>query len=351
VAPRLTESVLVSTTRASRNRACAPQHYQTSRAAGWTVANSPVLIRYADDLVALCHSRNEAEQVKARLASWLAPRGLTFNEDKTRIVCLDEAFDFLGFNVRQQSGKLLIKPSKAAQRRIRKRLRTEMRSLRGANARAAIKRLNPIIRGWAAYNRGVVSSEVFSALDAYEWKLAYKWARSTHPNKPPSWVIARYFGQFNKSRQDQWVFGDRNSGIYLHKFAWTRIVRHPMVKGAASPDDPALSDYWANRRSKAPPLSIDTTSLRLFDAQHGRCHICGDWFLSDSDRPQSPREWERWQLAARKTIIQIATRTAGTPDEPEPRLVHAHCLRPRPRQHPGTSARPRASRACLSRMR
>ncbi len=231
----------------------------------------------------------------------------------------------MGFNVRRQSGKLLIKPSEAAQRRIRERLRAEMRSLRGANARAVIKRLNPIIRGWAAYYRGVVSSEVFSALDAYEWKLAYKWARYTHPNKPGSWVIARYFGQFNKSRHDQWVFGDRESGAYLHKFAWTRIVRHPMVRGAASPDDPALTGYWAKRRSKAPPLSIDTTSLRQFDAQHGRCHICRDWLLPVNDRPQSPREWERWLLAARKTIITITTRADGTPDETEPRLKHAHC--------------------------
>ena len=54
-------------------------------------AGSPVLIRYADDLVALCHTRHEAQQVKARLASWLAPRGLAFNEDKTRIVTLDKA--------------------------------------------------------------------------------------------------------------------------------------------------------------------------------------------------------------------------------------------------------------------
>ena len=72
---------------------------------------------------------------------------------------LDEGFDFLGFNVRRYHGKLLIKPSKAAVRRIRERLRTEMRSLRGANAQAVIARLNPIIRGWAAYYRTVVSSE------------------------------------------------------------------------------------------------------------------------------------------------------------------------------------------------
>jgi RNA-directed DNA polymerase len=97
---------------------------------GWSVPGTPVLIRYADDLVALCHSRQQAEQVKARLAAWLAPRGLSFNEDKTQIVRLSEGFDFLGFNVRHYpNGKLLIKPSKAAVKRFRARLRTEVRNL------------------------------------------------------------------------------------------------------------------------------------------------------------------------------------------------------------------------------
>ncbi len=128
--------------------------YRTSgKQAGETVPGCPVMIRYADDFVALCHSRQEALEVKARLAAWLAPRGLAFNEDKTRVVTLDDGFDFLGFNVRRYHGKLLIKPSKAAVRRIRKRLRDELRSLRGTNAPTVIKRLNPIIRGWAAYPR------------------------------------------------------------------------------------------------------------------------------------------------------------------------------------------------------
>ena len=139
--------------------------------AGETRRDSPILIRYADDFLALCHSQEQAEQIKASLAGWLAPRGLVFNEDKTRIVNLDDGFDFLGFTVRRQSGKLLIKPSKAAIRRIRGRLRTEMRSLRGANVAMVLKRPTPIVRGWAAYYRAVVSSEVFSALDRYLWKL------------------------------------------------------------------------------------------------------------------------------------------------------------------------------------
>ena len=135
-------------------------------------------------------------------------------------------YDFLGFNVRRYRQKLLIKPSKTAVRRIRRRLRDELRSLRGSNAQAVLKRLNPIIRGWAAYYRTQVSAEVFGKLDRYLWKLTFRWATVSHSNKPTRWVIARYFGQFNKARQDRWVFGDRQSGAYLHRFAWTNIVRH-----------------------------------------------------------------------------------------------------------------------------
>ena len=111
--------------------------------AGTTVEGSPVVVRYADDLIALCLSREQAEEVKARLATWLAPRGLAFNEDKTQVVHLDDGFDFLGFNVRRYRGKLLIKPSKAAVQRLRKRLAAEMLALRGANAKAVIRTAEP----------------------------------------------------------------------------------------------------------------------------------------------------------------------------------------------------------------
>jgi RNA-directed DNA polymerase len=307
------------------------QHAGSDAAAA--VTGSPVLIRYADDLVAFCHTRQEAEQVKARLAAWLAPRGLAFNEDKTRIVTLGEGFDFLGFNIRRYHGKLLIKPGKTAVTRIRERLRTEIRSLRGANARAVIARLNPIIRGWSAYYRTVVSSEVFAELDHYLWKLTYKWAKHSHPNKPTRWIVRRYFGKFCKSRQDRWVFGDRDSGAYLLRFAWTKIVRHQMVRGTSSPDDPALTGYWAARRRRGIPRPMDIVSLRLLEAQHGRCPLCGDLLL-DADRPpQSPREWEQWLTVTRKAMIRnaIVVRADGTPDEAKLRLLHTHCHRQYPR--------------------
>ncbi len=304
--------------------------YQTSASqAGWMAPGSPTVIRYADDLVALCHSKHEAEQVKARLAEWLAPRGLVFNEDKTRVVALDEGFDFLGFTVRRQSSKLLIKPSKAALRRIRERLRTEMRALRGANAFAVVKRLNPIIRGWAAYYRTVVSSKIFQSLDAYVWKLVYKWAKHSHQSKPRRWIVSQYFGAFNKSRRDRWVFGDRDSGAYLAKFAWTKIVRHTMVKGRSSPDDPTLVQYWVDRRRKGPPLPMGRASLHLLFVQHGRCPVCQGLLLHADRPPQSPQEWEQWLAATRKAIAMsyLTVREDGRPDENKLRLVHAQCQR------------------------
>ncbi len=303
-------------------------HTAVSRA-GTTVSGSPVVVRYADDLVAMCISRDQAEEVRTRLAAWLAPRGLAFNEDKTKVVHLDDGFDFLGFNVRRYRGKLLIKPSKAALKRHRERLAAEMLALRGANAAAVIQRLNPIIRGWSAYYRTVVSSRAFHRLDAYVWTLTYKWAKYSHSNKSKHWVVNRYFGQFNKSRQDRWVFGDRERGAYLLKFSWTSIVRHQMVPGTASPDDPALADYWARRRQRsAPPL--DGASLRLLKTQHGRCPLCGGLLLLADREPQSPSEWERWLTVTRRAVRKhaiTAERASGKPGDVAVRLVHAHCRR------------------------
>ena len=306
------------------------RYITTGSNAGTARPGSPVLVRYADDVLALCHSRQQAEHVKARLAAWLEPRGLAFNEDKTRIVHLEEGVDFLGFNVRRYRGKLLIKPSKAAVKRIKARLTTEMRALRGHNAREVIIRLNPVIRGWSAYYRHCVSSKVFDALDDHMWKLTYKWAMWSHPHKGKRWIVRRYFGRFVPSRRDRWVFGDRDSGAYLLKFAWTKITRHTLVKGWASPDDPALTSYWAARRRRGnPPLR--QAELRLLKAQQARCAACGGLLLHADQEPQHPDEWEQWITAVRKAVRRHAVTIdagPGTPDQRTAiRLIHTHCRR------------------------
>ena len=292
---------------------------------------SPVLVRYCDDFVVCCHTRQQAEQVKARLAGWLAPRGLAFNDEKTRVVSLEAGYDFLGFNIRRyRNGKLLIKPSTAAVRRVKRTLARQIRRLRGQNASAVLAAICPITRGWASFYRSVVAKKTFTDVDDYLWQLTYKWACRSHPRKPKHWIVRRYFGRFHPSRRNNWVFGDAASGAYLPLMAWTPIIRHRKVTGRASPDDPALTAYWNQRRgTNQPPL--DRSTLRLLKMQHGRCAICADLLLHADREPHSPEEWQRWHRTTRKAITrQLIAREPGMPDTT--RLIHTYC------QHRATGA-------------
>jgi RNA-directed DNA polymerase len=306
--------------------------YQTGPNAGWVREDSPALVRYADDFAVCCHTRQQAESVREKLAGWLAERGLALNEDKTRIVPLTTGFDFLGWNFRRYPGpKLLIKPSKAAIRKHRQRLADETRRLRGSNARAVIAALNPVIRGWTTYHRCAVSSEVFTSLGHYTWQLTYKWARWTHPNKPARWVTGRYYGKFCPTRNDRWIFGDRETGAYLLNHSWTSIRRHVRVQGLASPDDPDLAGYWENRRRKhGPPL--DAGMLSLLGRQLNRCPRCENLLIDAGHLPTSPEEWEQWWFNVTRQNIPRAASAGGDTRPPEGSatvlvLMHASCHR------------------------
>ena len=154
---------------------------------------------------------------------------------------LTEGFDFLGVNVRRYpGGKLLIKPSKAAVRRLRERLAAETRALRGANAVAVIARLSPITRGWAAYYRTVVSAEVFSALDHYVWKLTYKWASIPPPEQ------AEALGRRPVLRQVQQV-QERPLGVRRPR------QRRPTWSSSPGPASSGMSWSKARRPPTTPP--------------------------------------------------------------------------------------------------
>lgn len=275
---------------------------------GELARDCPAAVVYADDLVVLCHSQEQAETARERLAVWLAPKGLCLNDAKTRIATDTEGFDFLSFNVRRyptkDGPKLLIKPSGEALIRIRRRMKAELRALRGQPASAVIGKLNPIIRGQAAYYRTGVAKKAFSDLDRVLWVQLDQWARGAHPNKGRQWIIKRYWGPFNKFRNDQWVFGDHKTGAYLHKYAWTPITRHVMVAGRSSPDDPALADYWADRRRRqtrhGPPLA--SSVQHALRAQGGRCPGCGHSLLFTDRTPDLPGQWENWFRTLRTAI-------------------------------------------------
>ncbi len=248
-----------------------------------------ILVRYADDFVVFCESKEDAVQIREILNNWLNQRGLLLSEEKTRIVHLKDGFDFLGFNVRHYKvsntttgWKLLIKPSKKSVQKIREKLRQIWLKHKGHNVAVLIKKLNPIIRGWANYFRIGVSSETFSALDHWMFRRESRYVKRMHPQKNNKWRENRYWGRLNLEKEDRWVFGDKNTGNILLKFSWFNIERHTLVQKTASPDDPSLNRYW-EQRYKEKSKDLIPSFQKVAKKQSYKCPVCGDTLFNNEE--------------------------------------------------------------------
>jgi RNA-directed DNA polymerase len=251
--------------------------------------NTRAVVRYADDFCVFCESKQDAEKTRQILADWLKQRGLRFSPEKTRIVHLSEGIDFLGATIKlyatskRKSGQvILIHPSKKAVRKLREKLREQWLKLNGTNSKAVIDRLNPIIRGWANYHRKRAASRTFKKLDHWMFGREVRYARRAHPTKPRYWLDHKYWGRLNLDRDDIWVFGDKQTGIHLLKFAWFAIERHVLVKGHASPDDPTLRTYWQKRNEKQ-KSDLSPSWQKIARNQNYTCPVCGQTLFNDEE--------------------------------------------------------------------
>jgi RNA-directed DNA polymerase len=204
-------------------------------------------IRYADDFIVFAKTQEQIQTAQTTIADWLRERGLLLHPEKTRIVHINDGFNFLSFSVRRYGGKCLIKPQKEKVLAFLAQLRLWLNRHKQAPVESVIKHLNPIIRGWSNHYKHVVSKRVFAYVSAEIFKMLWKWCRRRHPGRARRWVAAKYFGVTGPVR---WIFHVRSQTgtLQLFDISAVRIERHIKVKGTASPDDPDLQEYWKMRR-------------------------------------------------------------------------------------------------------
>src|SRR5262249_31754318 len=109
-------------------------------------------------------------EVKPLVRGFLAERGLTLSEAKTKVTRVAEGFDFLGQHVRKyRNGKpnsrLLITPAKGNVQAFLRKARKIRHLMRTARQQDVIGKLNPLLVGWANYHRHVAAKATFSKLD------------------------------------------------------------------------------------------------------------------------------------------------------------------------------------------
>jgi len=146
------------------------------------------LIRYADDFViVVTGQRQDAERLRQEVAVVLAPMGLRLSPDKTRVVHIDDGFDFLGFNIRRMRKRgshksyVYTRPSTKAIASIKARVRTmTYRNTLHQDPGYLMGYLGRVLRGWANYFRHGVSKAIFNAIDSYTWERITNWLRKKH---------------------------------------------------------------------------------------------------------------------------------------------------------------------------
>src|SRR5499425_1282742 len=129
------------------------------------------LHRYADDGILVC--RKDATQALQAFEAIAKRMDLTVNRDKTRITKLTEGFDFIGFEFVKRrsptSGKMAIYifPSKAAQRRVRQRIKAFTKRRAPIAPQEFVQQVNQVVRGWVNYYRHTNASQAFRALQRF----------------------------------------------------------------------------------------------------------------------------------------------------------------------------------------
>jgi RNA-directed DNA polymerase len=236
------------------------------------------LVRYADDLVVTAPSREVLERyVVPTLTAFLEERGLKLSETKTRIVHIDDGFDFLGFTVRRYRGVILTTPQKS---KVVQHLRTIHDYLSGhrqATASQVISELNPLIRGWANYYRHGASKKTFHSVDHHVHAKLWRWAKRRHPTKSAAWIRARYFDA-------NWNFTDGKARLARHDDI--PVTRHSKVQGKRSPLNPDDRGYWEIRQQRRVTEVVKSPiRLTLLKRQGYRCALCHVRFDPDEDLP------------------------------------------------------------------
>src|SRR5579872_2688809 len=158
-----------------------------------------VLVRYADDLVAMCRTESAAKEALRRIVLVMNRLGLTLHPTKTRLVDLRRgkgSFVFLGCTIRKKRSILRNPrmhfmqrwPSPKAMRRIRERVHelTDSRHS-GQDVRQIIATLNPVLRGWGNYFRTGNADRKFNQLDSYVWSRLVRWMFRRGGQRPGRW--------------------------------------------------------------------------------------------------------------------------------------------------------------------
>jgi RNA-directed DNA polymerase len=193
---------------------------------------------------------------------FLAERGLELSPEKSKITHINDGFNFLSQNVRKYKGKLLIHPAKDAIQSFKNKLKIKFKENRGIPAHALIRVLNPVIRGWANYHKGICSKRTFARLGTFIYWQLKRWAKHQHGNKNRWWIYHRYFHDNHFTDQRITKKGIEHNRLF--RITYVPIKYHVKVKAKANPFLKEYDKYFYQRTKWREDLAKECKQITTF---------------------------------------------------------------------------------------
>ena len=220
-------------------------------------------IRYADDFIITASSeeliRNE---IIPLVKGFLKVRGLQLSKEKSKITHINEGFDFLSQNIRKYKGKLLMRLSKDSIRSFKDKVKSMFKNNRGIPAHGLIRLLNPVIRGWSNYHKGICAKRTFAKLGTFMYWQLKRWAKHQHGNKNRWWIYWRHFTC--KHFTDIRVSGNGQTSYRLYRIAYVPIRYHVKIISNANPFLPEFDKYFFQRQKWREDLAKECKQITTF---------------------------------------------------------------------------------------
>jgi RNA-directed DNA polymerase len=221
-------------------------------------------IRYADDFIITASSEAViTSEIIPLITDFLNERGLQLSKDKSKITHIDKGFNFLSQNIRKYKGKLVIRPSKESVQSFKDKLKHTFKNNRGIPAHALIRLLNPIIRGWSNYHKGICAKRTFSRLGTFIYWQLKRWTKYQHGNKNRWWIYRRYFT--NKHFTDYRHGSKGTVGHRLYRISYVPIRYHVKIYSKANPFLPEFDKYFSHRQKCRVTLARVCKQITTFD--------------------------------------------------------------------------------------
>lgn len=237
------------------------------------------MIRYADDILFMTKSKETALKIRTLVEEFLHERGLELSEEKSKIIDVNEGFEFAGREYYKDGCNLFSRPSKDRVDRFKAEITDLIRHYKGSQ-QTLIAMINRKIDGFASYHKVDEAMKTFVELDNYIRALLMDLCKEKYKTLTKNSLIKKFWILDGKNRYCYAL--PNNKEIRVKCLADTMLITHTPILLNKNPY--IDFEYFEKRTDEREINNVVGDYRKIWNRQEGKCYYCGKPILRDEER-------------------------------------------------------------------